>query len=216
MSVARQVRSHHVGPTATERPQPPTGLRRGSGSSVHDALKGRVSNVSHVLDSQKYTSDDGGSVPRAGAPRIVMALAGTSEKLPQKRLVQNFTSRFRGYALTCGVADLGWQLGRVYFLAFLNPQGDNRSLPLPPGWPVSATVDDGPDDCRRPQTVSLNGVRGLLDRRSALDMFRGGRRAYRDGRGAGEDGIIRPVGKCSGLEAPLAGPTHGRHCSSQV
>ena len=27
-------------------------------------------------------------------------------------------------------------------LAFLDPQGDNRSLPLPPGWPVSATVDE--------------------------------------------------------------------------
>jgi len=40
------------------------------------------------------------------------------------------------------IADLDWQQGRVYFLAFLNPQGDNRSLPLPPGWPVSATVDE--------------------------------------------------------------------------
>jgi hypothetical protein len=38
------------------------------------------------------------------------------------------------------IADLGWQLGRVYFLAFLNPYGDNRTQPLPPGWPVSVTV----------------------------------------------------------------------------
>ena len=33
-----------------------------------------------------------------GAPRIVMAVAGTSETFPRKRLVQDFTSRFRGDA----------------------------------------------------------------------------------------------------------------------
>jgi hypothetical protein len=38
------------------------------------------------------------------------------------------------------VAGLDWRLGRVYFLAFLTPYGDNRTQPLPPGWPVSATV----------------------------------------------------------------------------
>jgi hypothetical protein len=42
----------------------------------------------------------------------------------------------------CRIADLDWQQGRVYFLAFLNPQGDKRSLPLPSGWPVSVTVDE--------------------------------------------------------------------------
>jgi hypothetical protein len=30
--------------------------------------------------------------------------------------------------------------GSVYFLTFLNPSGDNRIRPLPPGQPVSATV----------------------------------------------------------------------------
>ena len=45
-------------------------------------------------------------------------------------------------ALSSRIAHLDWQQGRVYFLAFLNPSGDNRSLPLPPGWPVSATVDE--------------------------------------------------------------------------
>jgi hypothetical protein len=40
----------------------------------------------------------------------------------------------------CRVVDLDWQLGRVYFLAFLNPSRDNRTRPLPPGWPVPATV----------------------------------------------------------------------------
>jgi len=34
------------------------------------------------------------------------------------------------------VADSGWRLGRVYFLAFLTPRGNNRTQPLPPGWPV--------------------------------------------------------------------------------
>ena len=41
---------------------------------------------------------------------------------------------------SCRIVDEDWQLGWVYFLAFLNPQGDNRSRPLPPGWPASATV----------------------------------------------------------------------------
>jgi hypothetical protein len=39
----------------------------------------------------------------------------------------------------CG---LDWRPDRVYFLAFLNPSRDNRIRPLPPGWPVSATVDE--------------------------------------------------------------------------
>ncbi len=42
-----------------------------------------------------------------GAPRIVMAVAGTSETFPRKRL-------------TYGLADSGWQQRRVYFLAFSN------------------------------------------------------------------------------------------------
>ena len=37
----------------------------------------------------------------------------------------------------------------------------------------------GPYDCRRPQTVSLSGVLGLLERRSTLDLFRGCHSAYR-------------------------------------
>lgn len=44
--------------------------------------------------------------------------------------------------LICRVADLDWRLARVYFLAFLNPSGDNRCQPLPPGWPVSATIGE--------------------------------------------------------------------------
>jgi hypothetical protein len=36
----------------------------------------------------------------------------------------------------CRVVDFGWRLGRVYFLAFSTPHGDNRTQPLPPGWPV--------------------------------------------------------------------------------
>jgi hypothetical protein len=44
--------------------------------------------------------------------------------------------------LSCRIAGLDWRLDRVYFLAFLNPSGDNRIQPLPPGWPVSATVDE--------------------------------------------------------------------------
>jgi hypothetical protein len=35
-------------------------------------------------------------MPRTAASRIVMALAGTSTTFPRKRLVQNFTNRFRG------------------------------------------------------------------------------------------------------------------------
>ena len=52
--------------------------------------------------------------PRVPADRVLSFgslwrwRVGTSETLPRK-------------ALTCGVADLGWQQGRVYFLAFLNP-----------------------------------------------------------------------------------------------
>jgi hypothetical protein len=36
--------------------------------------------------------------------------------------------------------DLDWQLGRVYFLAFLNPSRGQSDPALPPGWPAPVTV----------------------------------------------------------------------------
>ena len=44
----------------------------------------------------------------------------TQSQVPTKGLHASRVSWFAGI-LICRVADLGWRLGRVYFLAFLNP-----------------------------------------------------------------------------------------------
>jgi hypothetical protein len=62
---------------------------------------------------------------------------------PRKRFVRDCTRHLSAEPRTrLRMADFDWQQARVYFLAFLNPSRDNRRLPLPPGWPVSTTVDE--------------------------------------------------------------------------
>ena len=60
----------------------------------------------------------------------------------RKRLVRAFASALHGNALSCRVADLDWRLGRVYFLAFLNPSRRQPDPALTARLASPATVDE--------------------------------------------------------------------------